>query len=228
MYYLHAPDHRAPLEELLDGINELYKSGAFKRFGLSNFTADEIEKVISIATERNYIVPSVYQGNYSAVARRAEKELFPLLRKHNFAFYAYSPIAGGFLTKTSEQIRSGGTGRWDPETPMGKLHRALYQKPSFLEALDVWNQIAEDEGISKAELSYRWVTHNSGLQGDLGDAVIVGALNQAHLRETMAAIRNGPLSAEVVKKIDGIWEKVAAEAPLDNFNDYLGKLLGSA
>jgi aflatoxin B1 aldehyde reductase len=182
---------------------------------------------MSIAKERNYVLPSVYQGNYSAVARRVEKELFPTLRKHNFAFYAYSPIAGGFLTKTSEQLRAGGTGRWDPESSVGKQSRALFQRPSFLEALDVWNQIAEDEGISKAELSYRWVAHNAGLRGELGDGVIVGAQNPAHLRETMAAIKKGPLSAEVAKKIDGIWEQIAADAPLDNYHDYLGKLVGS-
>lgn len=218
MYYLHAPDVQTPFEDTLEGINEFYKSGAFKRFGLSNFSAEQVEKIVSIAKEHNYVLPTVYQGNYSAVARRIETEVFPVLRKHQIAFYAYSPIAGGFLTKTSEEIRKGGTGRWDAANPLGKMYNSMYGKPTLLEALDTWNQIAQDEGISKAELSYRWITHNSVLRGELGDAVIVGARNTDQLRETMAGIKNGPLSAEVTKKIDEIWQKVAAESPLDNYH----------
>jgi aflatoxin B1 aldehyde reductase len=206
------------LEDTLEGINELYKSGAFKRFGLSNFKPEEVEQIVSIAKERGYVVPSVYQGNYSAVARRIEKDIFPVLRKHNFSFYAYSPIAGGFLTKTSDQIRNGGTGRFDTSTKGGQMYSSMYGKPTLLEALDTWNQIAKDEGISKSELSYRWITHNSALRGELGDAVIIGAKTVEHLRDTMAGIRNGPLSAGVAKKIDEIWEHIAADAPLDNYH----------
>jgi aflatoxin B1 aldehyde reductase len=205
VYYLHAPDPRVPLEEILDGVNELYKSGAFKRFGLSNFTGKEIEQVVSLAKEKGYVVPSVYQGNYNPFARRTETEVLPILRKYNFAFYAYSPSAGGFLTKTSDKIRNGGTGRWDPESRLGKLYNALYA------------------GVSTAELAYRWVAHHSKLQREFGDAVIVGAQNPEHLRETVAWIKNGALDTEVTKKIDAIWDGIAADAPLDNYNEFVNK-----
>ena len=144
-----------PLEPLLAGIDELYKAGKFKRFGLSNFTASEVEDVIRIAKEKNYVFPTVYQGNYSAVARLTENQLFPTLRKYNVAFYAYSPIAGGFLTKSPQELLEGGKGRWDPVNFLGQLYGTLYKKPAMLQALEEWGKIADELGIPKAELAYR-------------------------------------------------------------------------
>lgn len=203
---------------MLAAVDQLYKAGTFKRFGLSNYSAEEVEKVVALAKERNYVLPSVYQGNYNAVARRNEAEILPTLRKHNIALYAYSPVAGGFLTKTSEQLKTAATGRWDPETPVGQLYQKLYAKPALFDALDTWNQIANDAGISNVELAYRWASHNSKLQFELGDGIIVGARNPEQLRGVVAAIGNGPLSVDVVQKIDAIWEKIAGDAPLDNWS----------
>lgn len=83
MYYLHAPDTRVPVVETLEGIDALYKSGAFRRFGISNFDADQTNEVLRICRERGFVLPTVYQGNYNAVARLAETELFPILRENN-------------------------------------------------------------------------------------------------------------------------------------------------
>jgi aflatoxin B1 aldehyde reductase len=210
------PDRKHPLEPVLAGINDLHKSGMFKRFGLSNFSAEEVEEAIRISKEKNYILPTVYQGLYSAVARRTETELFPTLRKHGIVFYAYSPIAGGFLTKTPADFAEEGKGRWDPATLLGKIHNAMYKKPSMLEALEQWGKIADEVGVSKVELAYRWVAHNSILKGELGDAIIFGARNIEQLRETLTGLKNGPLSKEVEGKIESIWKLVEHESPLNN------------
>lgn len=97
IFYIHSPDLWTPFEETLEGVNEVYKAGGFKRFGLSNFTPSHVRDVLRITKEKGYVQPSVYQGSYAAVARGAEDELFPLLRENGISFYAYSPIAGGFL-----------------------------------------------------------------------------------------------------------------------------------
>lgn len=216
VYYLHAPDRRLPWKDTLSGLNELYKQGAFKRLGLSNFLGHEVEEIIRVAKENNFVLPSVYQGNYSAVARRVEEEILPILRKHNIAFYAYSPIAGGFLSKSKAALTDP-DGRFGKNNPLAKVYNGMYNRPSFVAALDVWEQIAKDEGVSRAELAYRWVVYHSKLQGDLGDAVIIGARNQQQLKETLEALKNGPLSDGAVKRIGEIWESVKAEAVLDNF-----------
>ncbi|KAL4876693.1 NADP-dependent oxidoreductase domain-containing protein [Aspergillus karnatakaensis] len=225
VYYIHAPDRDVSLEVQLEGVNELYQSGKIWRFGLSNFLPDEVEAVMRIVGEKGegFVRPSVYQGNYSAVARHAEGGLFPVLRKYGITFYAYSPIAGGFLAKSVGELVAAaggwrGEGRWDPETFLGKLYHGLYNKGSLIEALKVWEGISNDAGISRAELAYRWVVYNSGLKVEDGDRVVIGARNLEQLQETLAAVRMGPLPKEIVDRIDGIWRIVQEDAPVDNFN----------
>ena len=81
IWYLHAPDKNTPFEETLEAVSEVHKKGWFKRFGLSNFFAEDVERIYNIAKEKGYPLPTVYQGNYSAVARKQEELLFPTLRK---------------------------------------------------------------------------------------------------------------------------------------------------
>ncbi|KAL4781071.1 NADP-dependent oxidoreductase domain-containing protein [Aspergillus varians] len=224
VYYLHSPDRRVPFEVQADAINTLYEDGKIKRFGISNFLADEIEELVRIAKEKNWIAPSVYQGSYSAIGRRAEKELFPVLRKHNIQFYAYSPIAGGLLAKDIDQLVKNPQGRWDTSTPVGALYHELYDKPRMLEGLKLWGAISNEAGISKVELAYRWVIHNSILNGEYGDRVVFGAATLGQLKETLGLAKKGPLGPEIVEKIEELWRLIEADAPLDNYNDGVVKL----
>lgn len=130
IYYIHAPDKDTPLEETLKGIQQLYEQGAFKRFGLSNYSPSDVQKAYDICKQNGYVLPTVFQGNYNPVARRQETELFPTLRKLNIAFYAYSPLAGGFLTKTAKgelhySCRSLSSGLWVSKTHSAARARCL-------------------------------------------------------------------------------------------------------
>lgn len=220
VYYMHAPDPRVPVEETLAGIHALYQAGAFRRFGLSNYSLTQVDEVLRICHQRGFVAPTVYQGNYNAVARLPEDQLLPLLRKHNMAFYAYSPIAGGFLAKKPSDFDDNDTlkeGRWDADSYYGKIYRSLYSdRPETLHALKKWTEIAADEGITGTELAFRWVVHNSALDGALGDAAIIGARNEKQLRSAWEAIAKGPLSKEVQAKCDAVWEPLKKDAFLDN------------
>jgi len=215
IFYLHAPDRKTDFAETLKGVNEVYKLGIFRRFGVSNFRTSEVRAVYQIAKEKGYVLPTVYQGNYSAVARRTESLLFPTLRELGIAFYAYSPIAGGFLVKTRKQIEAG-EGRFNDDV-IGGMYKILYAKPSYLNALDIWNQIAEEEGVSKAELAYRWIGFHSKLRAEHGDAVIFGVSKLEQLKQTVGALRAGPLSDKAAKGIEEIWGLIEKDAPVDNF-----------
>ncbi|KAF1973654.1 aflatoxin B1 aldehyde reductase member 2 [Bimuria novae-zelandiae CBS 107.79] len=212
--YIHAPDDSCPIKDTLEGVTAAHKKGLFKRFGLSNFTAKQVQEAYDVAEEHGYVKPSVYQGNYSPVARHLETMLFPTLRKLNMAFYAYSPLAGGFLTKTPEDLDAG-KGRFDPKV-LGGMYKNMYDKPTLREALGEWNAIAEKEGISKAELAYRWVGYNSALKAELGDAVIFGASKIGQIEPTANGLKKGDVSKEAAERIEKIWESVKAEAPVDN------------
>ncbi|KAJ3028563.1 hypothetical protein HDV00_010178 [Rhizophlyctis rosea] len=214
IYYLHGPDRNTPIPQTLLAINALHRAGKFTRFGLSNFTAAQVQEVYDHATEKGYVLPTVYQGNYNPVTRHIETDLLPLLRKLNIAYYAYSPIAGGFLSKSVEQLKAGGlTGRWDPTTFGGSLYHRLYNRPEILKGLEAWNAISSDSGIPRAELAYRWTRYHSALSADKGDALIVGASKPEQLEETLGGLENGPLPGEVVRRIEGVWEVVKGEAP---------------
>ncbi|KAF2179883.1 aldehyde reductase [Zopfia rhizophila CBS 207.26] len=213
--YIHAPDDTIPIAQTLEGVNDAYKQGIFKRFGLSNFTAEQVQEVYDISKSKGWVLPTVYQGNYSAVARKLETLLFPTLRKLGIAFYAYSPIAGGFLTKTKQQVQDG-AGRFSKDF-IGGLYYKLYHRPSYLEALAEWNDIAEKEGIPKAELAYRWVAYHSFVKEELGDGVIFGASSLEQIEQTVQGLRKGPLSADAVKRIEAVWRSIEHEAPVDNW-----------
>ncbi len=172
-----------------------------------------MEKIHEYCQAHNYVVPTVYQGNYNPLARRQETVLLPTLRRLGISFYAYSPIAGGFLAKTRQQILDG-SGRFGE----GSSYRKLYGHDRLLEALSTWNDIADAAGASPPELAYRWVTFNSPLKRESGDAIIVGTSSLAQLKETLGWIGKGPLDQETASKIDAFWEEVQDHAPLDNFH----------
>lgn len=213
--YIHAPDTSIPFEETLSAIDALHKKGAFRRFGLSNFTAAQVEQIHSIASSKGYVLPSVYQGNYSPVARHLEDNLFPTLKKLGIKFYAYSPLAGGFLTKTAADLDAG-KGRFN-EKAVGGLYSKLYDNAPMRAALLKWNEIAEKEGVSKAELAYRWVAYHSAIAGDEANGVIFGASSLAQVEGTAGALKKGKLSVEAARGIEGIWGDVRDVAPVDNW-----------
>ena len=176
-----------------------------------------MQKVYDHCKEKGYPLPTVYQGNYSAVARKQEEVLFPTLRKLGMSFYAYSPMAGGFLAKSKADIEKG-IGRFDRSSPVGQMYQDMYNKPSLLEVLAQWEEIAKEEGCSKGDLAYRWVKYNSPLKPENGDAIIIGASKFQQLEETLEGIAKGPLSDKAVQRIAGLWDTIKHEAPLDNYH----------
>lgn len=89
VYYLHAPDRATPFEDAHEALDEAFRAGHIKQFGISNHTPEEVEQFVARANTKGLVAPTVYQGHYNPIVRGGEKELFPLLRKHGIAFYAY-------------------------------------------------------------------------------------------------------------------------------------------
>ena len=216
IFYLHGPDRSVPFEETLSAVNDLYQRGCFKRFGLSNFSAEEVEKVYTICKENNYILPSVYQGNYNPITRKNEQELFPLLRKLGINFYAYSPLAGGFLVKTSEQIKNGPSNtRFDPSTPVGKLYTGLYCKETFFSALETFQNRCKELNVKPAEICYSWLLNHSQLTE--GDAILIGASNLDQLIESLQDSKGITLNQDILQTLEHLWKTVESEAPKYHF-----------
>lgn len=177
-----------------------------------------MQEAYDTAASKGYVLPTVYQVNYNLVARRAEAVLFPLLRKLGFTqIQSYSPLAGGFLTKSPKDITSPeANGRWDESNLVGKLYQGMYNKPSLIEALRKFEEISLASGISKSSLANRWVRYHSMASRE-SDIIIIGARTVEQLEGALSELDEGPLSRELVKEIDALWDDIQADAPTDNY-----------
>ena len=207
MWYLHAPDHTIPYEETLREVNQLYKEGRFRRFGISNFSAWETAQLCEICIRNGWKKPDAYQGVYNALHRAVEPELFPCLRHYGIAFYAYNPLAGGMLTDRYRRdlttIEKGS--RFDPDRQQGTQYRGRYWKDGYFDALDAVRPVAKKLGISTAEAALRWMNHHSKMEDKYGDAIIIGASSAQQLEDNLANFEKGHLPDEMLKAFDEGW-----------------------
>ncbi|KAG8156464.1 hypothetical protein KVR01_013698 [Diaporthe batatas] len=208
--YLHVPDRETPFEEACGAINEAHQQGKFKRFGLSNYTSDEVEKIVAICKDKGYVVPTVYQGQYNPLVRSGEDTLFPVLRKHNIAFYAYSPAAAGVFVGNQKTAQSGS--RFDSSHHVGQLYAGFYSRPKVAIAADHAKEVAAKHNINGHAAALRWTTFHSILDRAKGDAVIIGASSVAQLSTNLDIIDQGPLPQELAEVLDNVYGQLGDEA----------------
>ncbi|KAJ7464705.1 NADP-dependent oxidoreductase domain-containing protein [Mycena galericulata] len=210
--YLHSPDRSVPYEDTLREINKIYTEGTFERFGLSNYPAWEVAQICEMSKRNGWVLPTVYQGMYNAQHRGVESELFPCLRAYGISFYAYNPLAGGFLTSryTREQTNFDHGDRFNPERKYAQYQRMRYWNEPNFKALDLLRPVLGQHGITESEAALQWLANHSALKKEFGDAVIVGASNPKHLEENLAALDKGPLPADVLAALDAGWEQTRA------------------
>lgn len=144
LYYFHGPDRQTPLSDSLRAINDLHTAGKFTRFGISNFTAAEVTEIHDHCSSNGYVLPTVYQGGYNPLGRTSEKELFPTLRKLGMAFYAYSPLAGGYFSRPTSQLRS--PPQAGSRMEQMKVFASMYVNETSLGLHEELTQVCEKEG----------------------------------------------------------------------------------
>lgn len=207
--YLHAPDRSTPFEETVEKINDIHKMGLFRRFGLSNFASWEVSEIVQHCRYKGYIQPTVYQGMYNALTRNVESELLPCLRKFGIAFYAFSPMAGGFLT--GKITREGNSSRFDASTRQGKMYQSRFFHKSYFQAMEVLKSACEKEGIDVGEASLRWFQHHSAMSPS--DRIIIGVSKIEHAESNLSMMEKGPLSEAIVTAFEEAWDMVQGDSP---------------
>ena len=217
--YLHFPDPNTPVESVLTAMQELYEQGGFRELGLSNFPAWMVADAWHICDRRGWVKPTVYEGIYNPLTRKAEDELNAYLDRFGMRFYAYNPLAGGLLTGRYERFEDAPSdGRF--------THRPNYQgrywKKSYFDAVNVIKEAAEKHGISVIEATYRWLAFHSMLNGERGDAILIGASKLSHLKQNMDTIKAGPLPEDVLHAFDTAWTITKGDSPA-YFTLYKGK-----
>lgn len=207
--YLHAPDRATEFKETCQAMHNAFLDGKFERFGLSNYTVEEVEEILKICEENGFVKPSVYQGQYNPICRGAEERLFPVLRDHNIAFYAYSPSACGFFSqKVTRSSARDKNSRWNIASPLGAKYAGDYFHDPLFAAAEIVRQQASRYGITGHAAALRWTTWHSELGAEYGDSVIIGASKISQLSENLDILEQGPLPEPLVETINGVWEDV--------------------
>eukprot|EP01052_Picozoa_sp_SAG31_P020708 SAG31_NODE_1570_length_7854_cov_2.292328_3_plen_1467_part_00 len=210
LFYLHWPDQDVAIEEALTQVQCLHDQGRFERFGLSNFSAEEVQKIFSFMEQRGWVKPSVYQGLYNAVTRGVEPELFPILRENQMSFYAYNPLAGGILTGKHDFASLGASkGRFKDN----EFYIERYGKSEIFEALAALSDACKAADISMVDASLRWMMHHSEMNGACGDKLIVGCSSVSQLEQNLAStLDSDKLPDTLVSAFDDIWSATSGAA----------------
>jgi aflatoxin B1 aldehyde reductase len=169
LFYLHAPDHSIPFIDTLREVNNLYKEGKFKEFGLSNYAAWNVMEIHHICKANGFVLPTVYQGRYNIISRDVERELFPCLSKLGIRFYAYNPLCGGLLNGVFEFEDIPSDGRFRSNSIQGDRYRERYWKKVYFDALDDFKAACSKHNISTVEASFRWIINHSKLDKSKDD-----------------------------------------------------------
>lgn len=213
LYYFHGPDGKTPLEESLKAIHQLHQEKKFSRFGISNFSNEQVLEMISLCKQNGWILPSVYQGGYNPFLRTMESKLLPTLREHSIAFYAYSPLGGSFFSKTTEQLRTPPDGS---RMHAMKVFQQIYVNDLSLELHSQLQQACQQAGLEMKEACLRWLLHHSPLDDE--DGIILGASSHDQMEENLRACEGGPLPESVVASFENMWTRHVAERGLPAYS----------
>ena len=206
-YYLHQPDPNASLLESLRCADELVKSGRVCCIGMSNYHSSEMERAFQLCDEHGLTKPSIYQGLYNPLNRAVEKDLLPILRKHNCTFIAYNPLAAGLLTGKHTNVDEN-------KAIAGRFKKNPNYLPRFytecnFEAVEIIRKACGEAGLTMVEATYKWLLRHSALTAE--DGVLLGASSISQLEQNMAACNaaaekdSGVLSDAVVDAFEKAW-----------------------
>ncbi|KAF4451243.1 hypothetical protein F53441_5745 [Fusarium austroafricanum] len=193
-------------EEACEAMDRAHREGKIKHWGICNYTAPEVESMVNICEENNFIKPSVYHAQYNPIVRGGEKDLFPLLRRHGIAFIAYSPAGAGFFAGNHKKVQPGG--RFDQSLFLGGRYSSFYLKKSIMEVTERALDIASQHDISGHTPALRWTAHHSALNMELGDAILIGASSIRQMESNIDAIGASPLPDEVVIALEAIYGEI--------------------
>ena len=208
--YLHFPDPATGLEQTLRACASLHQRGLYRELGLSNFSADAVDEASNICTAHKWPRPTVNQGLYNAISRRAEAELIPVLRHHRMKFYAYNPLAGGLLSGRYRCFEGEpGPSRFTARPN----YRSRYWTRSSFQAVDRIKVAVEGFDFALSDAALRWLAFHSALDGSKGDGIVLGVSRLDHLTQNLQALQDGPLPEAVVNTFEAAWDLASPESP---------------
>jgi aryl-alcohol dehydrogenase-like predicted oxidoreductase len=177
LYQVHEWDGQTPLQETLQALEHLLQSGKVRYIGASNYSAWQLMKALGIAEREHLPRFASQQIYYSLQERSAEYELIPLALDQGLGTLVWSPLAGGLL---SGKYRRG------VDAPEGSRQLTSWDEPPVYDAerlydtIDVLIQIAEEHGVSAAQVALAWLLDRPSIS-----SVVVGARTDEQLADNL-------------------------------------------
>ncbi|MGI5227167.1 aldo/keto reductase family protein [Actinoallomurus sp. CA-142502] len=207
LYQAHRFDHETPLEETLRAFDDLVRQGKVLYVGVSEWRAEEISRALKIADEMGLDRIVSNQPQYSMLWRVIESEVMPLSEREGLGQIVFSPIAQGVLTGKYRpgQAPPAGSRATDQEGGASMIKRVL--RDEVLTRVQRLRPVAEEAGLSMAQLAVAWVLQNPNVS-----SAIIGASRPEQVRDNVRA-SGVRLDPELLKRIDEILDPVIERDP---------------
>ena len=195
LYQLHEWDGQTPLEETLEALDQLQRSGKVRYMGVSNFSGWHLMKTLWTAERHGYARPVAQQIHYTLQAREAEYELLPITVDQGLGVLVWSPLAGGLL---SGKYRRG------KAQPEGTRQAAQWNEPpvrdteALHDIVEVLLAVAQAHGVSASQVALAWLLTRPGIA-----SVIIGARTDEQLADNLGAAAL-TLTAEDIERLERV------------------------
>jgi aryl-alcohol dehydrogenase-like predicted oxidoreductase len=182
LYQVHAYDPLTPMEETLRTLDQFVRAGKIRYYGLSNFTGWQLTKAVHLARALNVAGPVTLQPQYSLLAREIEWEIVPAVLDAGLGLLPWSPLGGGWLSgKYRRDQRPTGDTRLGENPARGMEAYDRRGTERAWNVIDAVQKVAEDRGVSMAEVALAWVTDRPAVTSTILGARTVSQL-QTNLR----------------------------------------------
>jgi aryl-alcohol dehydrogenase-like predicted oxidoreductase len=179
LFQVHEWDGQTPLEETMEALDSLVRSGKVRYVGVSNFAGWQVMKALGIADRHGYQRFVTQQIYYSLEARDAEYELVPLAIDQDLGILVWSPLAGGLLSgkfRRSDKGLEGSRALTDWAEP------PVRDPEKLLDTIEVLVEVGEAHGVSAAQVALAWLMGRPGVV-----SLIIGARTEEQLEDNLGA-----------------------------------------
>jgi aryl-alcohol dehydrogenase (NADP+) len=179
LYQTHRWDPETPIEETLEALHDVVKSGKARYIGASSMYAWQFAKCLYLADLHGWTPFVSMQNHYNLVYREEEREMLPLCRAEGVGILPWSPLARGFLTGSRKRGQPAQTARDRTDD----FAQSMYYQDTDYDVVDRVVALAQRRGVTPAQVALAWLLHQPGVT-----APIVGASKMEHLEEAVAAL----------------------------------------
>jgi len=195
LYQVHEWDGQTPLEETLEALDHLLRSGKVRYVGCSNFAGWQVMKALGIADRAGLPRFVSHQVYLSLQERSSEYEIVPAAIDQGLGLLIWSPLAGGLM---SGKYRRGQHAPPGSRRASDWTEPPIYDEDKLYDTIEVVVEIADARGVSPARVALAWLLERPGIT-----SVIVGARTEEQLIDNLAAAELS-LSADEAARLEAV------------------------